>query len=282
MDKKDEAIKLLLVDDEAEFLAATAPALKRRGFDVTAIQDPGLVLKAIENELFDVIVLDVKMPGISGDDLFREIKQNLLKIPVIMLTGHGNVQHAFDATKEGVYEYLTKPCAVEKLAAVARAAVSDPGHDHTDEMPEENWPAIRLLFVDDEKDLLKSMATSLDRRGMEVSIADSEVEARKQLDRQLFAVALVDVKLRGGDGIELLHYIKRAQPLCEVILYTGHPSTDIAVEGVKAGAFDYLTKPMDAEEIAKKVRAAYRAHRNNAEQDRRRKVGAILEDSENY
>jgi len=117
-----DKIKLLLVDDEKEFLDSTSRALSRRSFEVTTASNGELALQLLEEQSFDAAVLDVKMPGIPGDRLFRRIKQLYPGMPMIILTGHGTVEQAFETSRDGIFDYLTKPCDMEKLAGKIREA----------------------------------------------------------------------------------------------------------------------------------------------------------------
>ena len=108
-------IKVLMVDDEAQFRATTERILTRRGFD-TLLAGSGeeAIDKLRENP--DVVVLDIKMPGMDGHGTLREIKNRKPDLPVIMLTGHGALPSAREAREKGAYDYLTKPCDIDTLA----------------------------------------------------------------------------------------------------------------------------------------------------------------------
>jgi two-component system, NtrC family, response regulator AtoC len=122
MPATQEKISLLLVDDERDFLDAAAAALSRRGFDVDTARSGERAVEMMKQKCPDVIVLDVKMPGIDGVQLFHRLNLVYPDIPVILLTGHGTVQQAFETSKRGVFEYLTKPCDIDDLACVVRRA----------------------------------------------------------------------------------------------------------------------------------------------------------------
>jgi DNA-binding NtrC family response regulator len=122
MNTTDEPVSLLLVDDELDFLAAVKKALSSRGFDVETAENGERAVERLRQHRPDVVVLDVKMPGIDGVQLFRRIHLVYPDVPVILLTGHGTVKQAFETSKEGVFEYLTKPCDVDELAGVVRQA----------------------------------------------------------------------------------------------------------------------------------------------------------------
>ena len=110
-----EKIKVLMVDDEVQFRATTKKILNKRGFD-TILADSGE--EAIEKlaEKPDVVILDIKMPGMDGHQALKEIKKHSPDLPVIMLTGHGALPSAREALAEGAFDYLSKPCDINLLA----------------------------------------------------------------------------------------------------------------------------------------------------------------------
>src|SRR4030042_1045563 len=108
-------IKVLLIDDEEDFLIPTAKALKKRGFKVDTAQSGLKALDKLEHSEFDVIVLDVKMPEMDGLETISLIQSHWVNIEIIMLTGYGNIDTAFKASKGGIFEFLTKPCDIDLL-----------------------------------------------------------------------------------------------------------------------------------------------------------------------
>ena len=117
---------------------------------------------------------------------------------------------------------------------------------------------IRLLLVDDEEGYVKVLSKRLARRNMEVMTALSGAEGIQRLRKQDFDVAILDLKMEDMDGIEVLRVFKKMVPDLPVIMLTGHGTEKAAREGLDLGAFDYLTKPCDLEELVKKIRAACR------------------------
>ena len=115
---------------------------------------------------------------------------------------------------------------------------------------------IRLLLVDDEEGYVNTLAKRMARRNVEVSSALSGAEAIKLLRQQEFDVAILDLKMSDMDGIDVLRIFKMMDPKMPVIMVTGHGSERAAREGLASGAFDYLTKPCDLEELVKKIREA--------------------------
>ncbi|HZV46733.1 MAG TPA: response regulator [Thermodesulfovibrionales bacterium] len=107
--------KLLLVDDEVEFASALAERLQLRGYDVKTANNALEALALIHTHLPDVIILDLKIPGMDGIETLKTIKKIDSTIEVIMLTGHGDVQSVAEGMKSGVFEYIMKPVDIGEL-----------------------------------------------------------------------------------------------------------------------------------------------------------------------
>ena len=118
-------IRVLLVDDEVSFTASMEKVLSRRGFDVKVASDGPTALALVAGEQFDVIVLDVKMPGMDGGQVLEEIRSSYPDIPVILLTGHYFSSDEETSLKKGAYAYLLKPCPILDLVNLINAAASD-------------------------------------------------------------------------------------------------------------------------------------------------------------
>ncbi|MFC1813031.1 response regulator [Thermodesulfobacteriota bacterium] len=115
----------------------------------------------------------------------------------------------------------------------------------------------KVLLVDDEAPFVEAMTKRLTKRQMSIIPAFSGDEALKQLqDREDIEVIILDVKMPGMDGIETLKEIKKRYPLVEVVMLTGHATVESAIDGMKWGAFDYLMKPCDMEQLTAKVKEA--------------------------
>ncbi len=106
-----------------------------------------------------------------------------------------------------------------------------------------------LLLVDDDNHLLDCMAQWLREQDYQVDVADSQPRAIEQINREKYDVALVDVRLREGDGFEILNYCRQHYPELMVILITGYATVEMSVEAIRSGAFDLLTKPLIDEEL---------------------------------
>ena len=114
-----------------------------------------------------------------------------------------------------------------------------------------------VLLVDDEVPFVEAMERRLAKRGLDIKTAFSGDEAMQRL-KQLknIDVIVLDVKMPGMDGLETLTQIKKAYPLVEVIMLTGHATVESAIDGMKLGAYDYLMKPCDMDVLMEKLNAA--------------------------
>jgi two-component system NtrC family sensor kinase len=116
---------------------------------------------------------------------------------------------------------------------------------------------IRVLLVDDEDDFRQTVAKRLIKRGINAKQAASGEDCLNALENETADVVVLDVKMPGMDGIETLHHIKKGHPKTEVIMLTGHATTQDGVDGIKSGAFDYLSKPIELEHLLGKIRQAH-------------------------
>jgi len=107
--------KILLVDDEVEFASALAERLQLRGYDVKTANNALEALALIHTHVPDVIILDLKIPGMDGIETLKTIKKIDPTIEVIMLTGHGDVESVAEGMKSGVFEYIMKPVDIGEL-----------------------------------------------------------------------------------------------------------------------------------------------------------------------
>ena len=110
-----EEVSVLLVDDEVEFVETLTKRMKKRKLKTSSVNSGEDALEFLGQHPTDVVILDVKMPGIDGIQTLREIKQKYPLIEVIMLTGHANVEVAIQGMEIGAFDYLMKPMAIDDL-----------------------------------------------------------------------------------------------------------------------------------------------------------------------
>ena len=135
---------------------------------------------------------------------------------------------------------------------------------------------IKVLLVDDEEDFVESLAERLQLRNFEVKSALNGDDAIKLVSENEFDVIILDVKMPVKSGIETLKEIKNINQLSEVIMLTGHATVESAIQGMKLGAYDYIMKPTDTEELIKLVNKAYKIVEEHRDRIRRAEIDNIV------
>ena len=137
----------------------------------------------------------------------------------------------------------------------------------------------RVLLVDDEEDFVEMLGLRLEEAGENVTPAHSGQECLKVLEEKEIDVVILDILMPGMNGIATLKEIKRRFPILEVIMLTGHGTTESAVEGMKLGAFDFLLKPAHFGDLTAKLEAARKRKDEQTERIRKAEVKLLLRKS---
>jgi DNA-binding NtrC family response regulator len=119
---QERKIRLLIVDDEVQFLDSIARRLELRGFDVTKAYNGQEAVDVARSARFDLALLDLKMPGMDGKQVLDILKREHKHLEIIILTGHGSLDSAVECTKLGAHSYLPKPYELDKLLEALRDA----------------------------------------------------------------------------------------------------------------------------------------------------------------
>jgi DNA-binding NtrC family response regulator len=117
-----EPLRVLFVDDEEELVSAVVERLELRGVEAVGSTSGEEALRLIEDRQFDVVVLDVKMPGLGGLDVIRRIKARLPDLEVVLLSGHGSAESVEEGMQLGAFDYLQKPIDIDVLLGLLRSA----------------------------------------------------------------------------------------------------------------------------------------------------------------
>ena len=273
-------ISMLLVDDELEFLEAVTPPLVRRGFALTLAENGDAALRLMPHSTFDVAVVDVRMPGISGVDLFYKLKTLDPDLPVIILTGHPAFPDAFQTSRDGAFEYLIKPCDVDRLARVAHRAAKHGALLRNGNRSDSRPPVAgaRVLIAGVRREYSDSLEAEFESRGLVVATADSAANALCLVKGSSFDVAVVDVTLGGREGARLVQCLKEDRPELEVIVLASSPSAQQAIDILRSGAFAFLAQPEAASTLWRWITDAVASARHRKLEQSRETVDRILDD----
>jgi len=117
-----DPIRILIVDDENQFVDAVVERLQLRGFDACGVNTGHDAMALLDQQDYDVVLLDVKMPGLGGLEVIRKIKEKWPSLRVVLLTGHGSSQDAEKGMQLGAFKYVMKPVNIDELISILRAA----------------------------------------------------------------------------------------------------------------------------------------------------------------
>jgi DNA-binding response OmpR family regulator len=234
-----KGIKVLLVDDEREFVESLSERLQLRNVVASVAHDGEEALLALEGEEADVMVLDLRMPGIDGLEVLKRVKQSHPAVEVVILTGHGNETDEQDVFRLGASAYLKKPVDVDQLL---RAVHKD---------------RLKVLLVDDEKDFVENLSKRLQLRNLETRVA-LDGEAALEVVRQGNPdVMVLDLRMPGIDGIQVLRQVRQTHPQMAVVVLTGHGSDLDEAEARRLGASAYLHKPVELDQLVSTLHSVW-------------------------
>jgi DNA-binding NtrC family response regulator len=236
---KKEKLKVLLVDDEKEFVESLSERLELRNLEADIAYDGEQALEAIKEGKHDVMVLDLRMPGIDGIEVLRRVKKTNPDIQVVVLTGHGTDKDEEQAKKLGAFAYMKKPIEIDHLIGALKQE------------------KMKVLLVDDEKEFVESLSERLELRNLEADIAYDGEQALKAIKKGKHNVMVLDLRMPGIDGIEVLRRVKKSNPDIQVVVLTGHGTDKDEEQAKKLGAFAYMKKPADIDQLVGTLQKAW-------------------------
>jgi DNA-binding NtrC family response regulator len=229
--KKKKKLKVLLVDDEQEFAESLSERLELRDVKAKVAFDGEQALEAMEEDEADVMVLDLRMPGIDGIEVLRRVKQDHPDVSVVILTGHGTDKDEQEALRLGASAYLKKPVDVDQLL----------GALHQEKL--------KVLLVDDEQEFVESLSERLSLRNLTAGVALDGEQALEAVKQDEPDVMVLDLRMPGIDGIEVLRQVRKDHPGVAVVVLTGHGTEEDEKEAIRLGASAYLKKPVDVDQL---------------------------------
>jgi DNA-binding NtrC family response regulator len=229
MNANDSAI--LIVDDEVDTCRNLADILTDLGHHVDMAHDGVSALELVRRRPYDVALLDLKMPGMDGLTLYREIKKLRADTVAIVVTAYAGGDTAEQALAAGAWQVVAKPVDFPRLLGLVNEVLGQP----------------LVLVVDDDPDLCANLWDLLRERGYRVGIAHDEPEAARQLKDQAFHVVLIDMKLPRGNGTGVFQLVRTNNPQARTVVITGHRTEldQLVQKVVTEGADAVCYKPFD-------------------------------------
>ncbi|MBW2163453.1 MAG: response regulator [Deltaproteobacteria bacterium] len=244
--------QILLVDDNEEFLDSTRDVLDDEGYDVVTATSGEKGIDLAGARIFDVILMDIKMPGMNGVESFIEMKRRNPKVKVIMVTAYTVEDLMRQALDEGVFAVLSKPVDMDRLF-------------HTIEDAKKDRTGGSVLVVDDDKEICNNFVDILNERGYEVTAAYDDEEAVTKAKTNSFDILLLDMNLPLLNGLEVYRRIKTIQPNIVTIIVNGHTQEmdSFITQALKKNAHTFLRKPVNIDQLLGLVEGICSELRNN-------------------
>jgi DNA-binding NtrC family response regulator len=221
---------ILLVDDDVDICNNMSDILTDQGFRVETAYEGLTALKMVQRQLYDVVLLDLKMPGMDGLTLYREIKKVQSGTVAFLITGYASGATLREARAAGAWQVLPKPIDLPRLLRLIDEALERP----------------LVLVVDDDPELCDNLWDLLHDRGYRVCIAHDGRQALERI-RETTRIVLIDLTLPDQNGGDVFRQIREARPEARTMLITGHQAemapkvARLQAEGVDAVCY----KPLD-------------------------------------
>ncbi|MFH1686246.1 MAG: response regulator [bacterium] len=235
----EHSVKILVVDDDIQLLELLVDTLSAIGYDVAGAGDGAEALGKLKEGHFDLLVTDIKMPGIDGISLLKKCRRYYPSLPVLFITGFASPEVIGHASPDG---FLVKPFRISHIEQLIDKALS--GSDTTT-----RDPLKKILIVDDDDLFRAVLSDSLRAHDYQPLSAASAEQGLKEIRYGEVDAVIADICMPGMNGAELLRQVKQNSPEVPVILMTGNlqlpemPSSDIAA------ADGFLNKPFRIENM---------------------------------
>ncbi|MGD9856380.1 MAG: response regulator [Planctomycetaceae bacterium] len=222
---------VLVVDDDLDTCRNLQDILTDLDYEVETAQDGPAALELVRQRPFDVALLDLKMPGTDGLELYREIRRLRSGTVTMIVSAFATPETTSEALSAGAWHVLSKPVDFSRLLPLIAEASQQP----------------LVMVIDDDHDLCANLWDLLRDQGYRVCVAGDEAEAARQLVGQAFHVVLIDMKLPGGDGRSVLKRVQQLAPTARTLLITGYRDemTELIDEALREGAEGVCYKPFD-------------------------------------
>lgn len=229
-----EPIDVLVVDDEAGMRLTLKGILSRKGYNVTLAENGPQALEAMKKKSFRIVLMDIKMPGMSGVETFMKIKTFDANVTVIMMTGYALEDEIKKAIQEGAYSVLSKPLDMNKALDLINEGLSS---------------QTLVMMVDELEDDRLRLKTALEQKGYKVVEVKNSDECLQQVKDRKFQVIILDANARREKSLEMFKQLKEIRPDVSVVMVTGHDIEDWLERAIKEGSLATLQKPVNIDKL---------------------------------
>ena len=225
---------ILVVDDLRSIRVTLGGILEDKGHNVVTVEDGYQAIEAVKKTHFDIIFMDIKMPGINGVQTFREVKKIDPGAAVVMMTAYSVEDLVKEALEEGAYAVAYKPFDIDKIVVLIEELLGE---------------KTLILVVDDQFGDRETLKTILEDKGYKVATARDGAEAIKLVRERHYDIIFLDIKLPDMNGVETFEQVKEIDPGAAVIMMTGYTEEDLVKRAISGGAYTCVYKPFDMEKV---------------------------------
>jgi DNA-binding NtrC family response regulator len=248
---------ILIVDDNTSLDQTTAFILRRKGYEVMTAEDGRRALEIVRERPFDMIFLDVQMPGMNGTETYKQIRQIRPEASVVMMTAYAVEDLVREALSAGARGILHKPLDVEQLIEL----VEQSRHDRNGGL---------IMVVDHDQETCELLRGVLEKHRLKVCTVHSGEDAIQRARDRACDILLIDLKLPTINGLETYLRIKEVNPQAVAIMMTGYreETADLVEEALGHDAYACIYKPLDMSRLLpliEEIRARQRREREEPE-----------------
>ena len=232
--------KILVVDDNEDYTDSIKDILEDEGYEVETAHNGEDACKLTDCTAYDLVLMDIKMPGMNGVESFLKMKRTNPDVKVVLFTAYALTELIQKARDNGVTAILKKPLDMDELYLTIENAIAKPNGGY-------------ILLADDDRALCENLYDALSEYGYRVAMACGAHEAIREAERQAFDILLLDLKMPDLNGLEVYRRIKKLQPQVVTILMTGYAEemNDLIKQAIDESAYTMLPKPIDMHQLFK-------------------------------
>ncbi|MBI4777793.1 response regulator [Candidatus Desantisbacteria bacterium] len=234
--------KILIVDDETDLADMLGMILKLEGYQITSVLDGYKAIEEIKNTHYDLILMDIKLPGINGVETFIQIKGIDPSVKVMMMTGYAVEDLIEKALEEGAYACIHKPFDLQRVIELIRKVIS------------ENKKVV--LIVNGDRKTREDVSTALTEKGYYTCTAANIEEMLVKLKDKYYHCILLNLRLPGINGLKVLKEAKKLCPDVVVIVMTDYDLPKMVREEENLSVYAVIKKPIDVAKLIRLLKEA--------------------------
>ena len=232
-------MKILVVDDDLRIVKTTCDILKIKGHEAIAAYSGEEGVEKVKADLPDCVLMDIKMPGISGVEALKQMKQIAPALPVVLVSAYAADELLEEAKRAGAYAVLSKPLNFPILLSFLSLLRKEES----------------ILVVDDDPEFSRTLKDILMLRGYHVETESEPQKVLGHMEKNYNLAVVLDLKLGKADGVDVLKEIRAKYPGKPVVLVTGYKLEmgDSIERARKIGAYTCLYKPFETDDLFKVI-----------------------------